>query len=473
MSKKIMERQPKLPFTELTAISPLDGRYREKITDLVPYVSEFALIRTRFEIEAKYLVALANAGIVRNLTESERRKLETFSRSITLKEAQDVKKTEEETRHDVKAMERSFRKMVKGTSLGDLTEMVHFGLTSEDVNNLSYRLMLKRACSEVCIPTLDLLVDELIDQAEKYQSTPMLARTHGQAAVPTTLGKEIINFASRLNDEVRKLENQKLTGKLTGAVGNFNALVAAYPNIDWISFSTRFVESLGLRPNLVTTQINPYEDMIELMQNIQRINGVIMDFDQDMWRYISDDWFAQVVKKGEVGSSTMPQKVNPIDFENSEGNLQLANGIIESMARKLAISRLQRDLSDSTTIRNVGVILGHCLVGYKSSLTGLSRVRPNFDRISDDLNRDWSILAESAQTILRCAQVEDPYSLVSSLTKGRRFDRNEWQSWIRSLPVDVEIKRKLERLTPENYIGLAVELTRGKIEEIRSTRSKE
>jgi len=473
MPKKKMERQSKLPFTELTAISPLDGRYRERVTDLVPYVSEFALIRTRFEIEAKYLVALSDALIIRNLKEDERRKLETFNRSITLKEAQKVKKTEEETRHDVKAMERSFRKMVKGTSLKDLTEMIHFGLTSEDVNNLSYRLMLKRACNEVCIPTLELLIDELTDQAEKYQSTPMLARTHGQAAVPTTLGKEIINFASRLNEEVQKLENQKLTGKLNGAVGNFNALAAAYPNVDWISFSTRFVESLGLKPNMVTTQINPYEDMIELMQSIQRINGVIIDFDQDMWRYISDDWFVQVVKKGEVGSSTMPQKVNPIDFENSEGNLQLANGIIESMTRKLALSRLQRDLSDSTTVRNVGVILGYCLLGYRSSLTGLLRVRPKFDKISDDLNRDWTILAESAQTILRSAHIEDPYSLVSSLTRGHRLDRNEWQSWIESLSVDVRIKRKLERLTPENYIGLAAELTQNKIKEIRSARRKQ
>lgn len=472
MPKNMIERRSKLPLTELTAISPLDGRYREKVAPLAPFVSEYALIRTRFEVEAKYLVALSQAGIVRNLNDNEKRKLETFERSITLKEAQKVKKTEEETRHDVKAMEKSFRKMVKGTSLRDLVEMIHFGLTSEDVNNLAYRLMLKRACTEVCIPALDSLVDELTQRAERYQSAPMLARTHGQSAIPTTVGKEIINFASRLNDEMQKLENQKLTGKLTGAVGNFNALVAAYPNIDWVAFSEKFVKSLGLEPNLITTQINPYEDVIEFLQNIQRINGIILDFDQDMWRYISDDWFEQVAKKGEVGSSTMPQKVNPIDFENSEGNLQLANGIIETMSRKLATSRLQRDLSDSTTIRNIGVLLGYSLIAYKSTLTGISRIKPNLSKITEDLNNDWSILAEAAQTVLRSAKVDDPYSLVATLTRGRHFDESQWGSWVNDLPVAEVVKRRLSKLNPQNYIGLASQLTRDKIKEIKSIRSR-
>src|SRR4030043_440364 len=274
---------------------------------------------------------------------------------MTMAQAERVKQIEDTTRHDVKAMERAFREFVVGTSLEDVTEMIHFGLTSEDINNLSYRLMLDRARREICVPALDQVVDGFADRASQYKGIPMLARTHGQPAVPTTLGKEMANIAVRLNRQTRKLENVKLTGKLNGAVGNFNAHFLAATEIDWIAFSEKFVRSLGLEPNLFTTQIKPYDDMIELFQAFQRVNGVLLDIDQDMWRYISDDWFTQEVKKGEVGSSTMPQKVNPIDFENSEGNLTLANGVLETLSRKLPISRLQRDLSASTTIRNIGV----------------------------------------------------------------------------------------------------------------------
>jgi len=472
MSTRKMSKRKPLPLIELTAITPLDGRYRERIVELAPYVSEYGLIRTRFEIEAKYLVALSDVGLVRRLTAKERKTLDSFGASLKLKDAEEVKRIEAETRHDVKAMERAFRGMVEGTSLADLTEMIHLGLTSEDINNLAYRLMLKRASEEVCIPVLDSLVDELIDRAKKYKADPMLARTHGQAAVPTTVGKEIVVFAARLNGQVRELEGQQLTGKLTGAVGNFNALNLAYPEVDWMKFSSKFVESFGLVPNLTTTQINPYEDMIKYFQNYQRICGIIIDFDQDMWRYISDDWFIQEAKKGEVGSSTMPQKVNPIDFENSEGNLTMANGVFETLSRKLTISRLQRDLSDSTTVRNIATTLGFFLVGTKSVLSGLSRVRPNLEKISEGLNHDWSILTEGVQTQLRIAGTDDPYSLIASLTRGGHIDKERWQQWVDGLPIPDAQKASLKKLTPQTYTGLAVELTNRAIVEILASRKK-
>lgn len=461
-----------LPLSPLTAITPLDGRYFEKVADLSPYVSEYNLIRVRFEIEAKYLIALADVGIIRRLTAVEREKLTSFGQKLSLGDVTKVKKIEEDVRHDVKAAEKTFRQMLGRTSLKNLIEMIHFGLTSEDVNNLAYRLMLTRATDDVLLPLLDQLTYELVSRAEKFKTTPMLGRTHGQAAVPTTVGKEFMVFAIRLNRQVRKLDKLKLTGKLTGAVGNFNALQLAFPNIDWLKFSSKFVESFGFQPNLVTTQINPYEDMIEYFQNYQRINTVLIDLDQDLWRYISDDWFTQEVKKGEIGSSTMPQKVNPIDFENSEGNLTLANSIFESLSRKLGISRLQRDLSDSTVIRNVGSALGYSLVGYKSVLSGLSRIRPNLPKISQELDKDWAILSEGVQTILRKFGVEDPYSLVASLMRGEHINKQMWQNWVGGLPIAEGQKRSLRQLTPQKYLGLAVELVNVGLKEIKLSKKK-
>lgn len=467
------ERQPKpLVFTELTAIAPPDGRYRYRIGELAPYVSEFNLIRTRVEIEAKYLVALSDVGVVRKLTDSERKRLGSFSQNLTLEDTQRVKEVEDRTRHDVKAMEIVFREKVAGTSLEDLIEMIHFGLTSEDVNNLAYRLMLKRATDEVMIPVLDNFTDELVKRAEATRAVPMLARTHGQAALPTTLGKELIVFASRLNREVRELEERPLRGKLTGAVGNFNALQVACPDVDWIKFSGRFVQSFGFEPNFATTQINSYEDMIAYFQNYQRINGIILDFDRDMWRYISDDWFGQEVKEGEKGSSAMPQKVNPIDFENSEGNLGLANALFEFFVRKLAVSRLQRDLSDSTVIRNIGTALSYCLVGYKSVLTGLSRVKPNEEQMRQALDRDWAILSEAAQTIMRKEKVDDPYELMVRLTRGRHIGKEQWEKLVEELPVSERVKKQLRKLTPQNYLGLAVKLTERAIKEIKKSKKR-
>lgn len=461
MKSKMSERssQQPLPFTELTAISPIDGRYRHITQELAPFTSEYALIKTRFEIEAKYLVALSKLGLTRKLKKEEIKRLNTFGENISTEDAQKVKEIEDETRHDVKAMERAFREMVQGSSLEDLTEWIHFGLTSEDVNNLSYRLMVKRATEEVCIPTLDELIAQLAQRTESYRALPMQARTHGQPAVTTTLGKEFGVFATRLNGEVRKLEVVKLTGKINGAVGNYNALRFVAPNVNWEEFSESFVQSLGLKPNLITTQINPYEDVIEYFQAIQRINSTISDFDSDMWRYISDDWLVQEVRKGEVGSSTMPQKVNPINFENSEGNLKIANSYADLFTRMLSESRLQRDLRDSTVIRNIGSALAHSLIGYTNTLEGLARIRPNGEKIAEDLNSDWAILTEAVQIYLRRVGVEDPYSLVAQLARGERIDQAAWQNWIDKLPVSDEHKAKLHELTPQTYIGDAVKLS--------------
>jgi adenylosuccinate lyase len=330
--------------------------------------------------------------------------------------------------------------------------------------------MFNQAVERAVLSVLNQIVDELAKIASAYKETPMLARTHGQPAVPTTLGKEMVNIALRLNRQVKKLETLRLTGKLNGAVGNYNALELAAPEVDWIEFSRKFVKSLGLEPNLATTQINPYEDEIEMFQVIQRINGIVLDIDQDMWRYISDNWFIQEVKKGEVGSSTMPQKVNPIDFENSEGNVQLANSFIEGMVRKLAVSRLQRDLSDSTTVRNIGVALAYSLLGYKSLLTGLSRVNPNVELLKKVLNENWVILTEGVQTVLRRTGVKDPYSLIASLSRGQHIGKDEWQTWIDGLDTKASIKKQLEVLTPETYIGKAVKLTELALGEIKSSR---
>ncbi|HSA83784.1 MAG TPA: adenylosuccinate lyase, partial [Patescibacteria group bacterium] len=453
-----------LPFSELAAISPLDGRYRAKIQNLAPFVSEYALIKNRIEIEINYLLALSEAGVTRSFTDAEKKKLQTLL-DLSFEDIKKVKDLEEQTRHDVKAMERTLRSHLHGSSLEDQIEMIHIGLTSEDINNLAYRLILKRGTEQI-VPALEEIVSSLSTWAEEYKGTPMLARTHGQAAVPTTVGKEMVNFAVRLHRQLMKLKKQKLTGKLNGAVGNFNALSYVYPATDWIEFSEKFVSSLGFEPNLITTQINQYDDVVEHLQIMHRINSILIDFDQDMWRYVSDDWFVQVAKKGEVGSSTMPQKVNPIDYENSEGNLGIANGLIEALSRKLMISRLQRDLSDSTTVRNYGMILGYSLLAYKSTITGIGRVHPNIDKINCRLNKDWAILGEGVQTLLRKSHVTDPYSLISSLTRGEKVDSKMWENWINELPITDDDKKQLSELTPEKYVGLAEKLTEKALKEM-------
>lgn len=471
-----MVKKPKpqpLPLMELTSITTLDGRYRKDVVELAPYVSEFNIIRTRVEIEAKYLIALSDVGVVRSLSSSERERLNSFGENISLGDAEKIKKIEDETDHDVKAMEKAFRTMLSGTSLEDLTEKVHFGLTSEDVNNLTYRLILKRSCEEIIIPNLDPVITELVRWADKYKAIlPIPARTHGQTAVPTTLGHEFVVFAKRLNKEVRTLEKASLEGKLNGASGNFNALYDSYPKIDWISFAKKFVRSFRLEPNLTTTQIAPYDDLIKDFQTFTRLNNILLGFDQDVWRYISDHWLAQENKKGEVGSSTMPQKINPIKFENSEGNLGKANAMFEFFARKLPISRLQRDLSDSTVIREMGAPLGWSLLAYKNTMKGLGRVWPNVSLLADILNKDWSILSEAAQTRMRKYGVKDPYTIMKDLTRGEEIDEKRWLEIVDQLPMTKAQKKDLKKLTPQKYIGLAVKLTAEAIKEIKKTKKK-
>ena len=445
-------------LSKITALNPLDGRYKDKTEALSPYLSEYALIKYRIKIEIKYLLALSKSKLIRELPKKEQEILTSLYADFSVEDALKVKQIEEETRHDVKAVEKYLRNKFSETSLTDIAEMIHFGLTSEDINNIAYRLMLKDSLEEVIMPKILELTSEIKTRAKKYKQVVILARTHGQAAIPTTFGKEMAVFYSRLEKELKTLRTQALTGKLNGAVGNFNSFYFADPTVDWIKFSKQFIASFELLPNLITTQINPFEDIIAILQNLQRINGILLDFDQDMWRYISDGWLRLAVKEKEVGSSTMPQKVNPIDFENSEGNLTLANGLIQAMNDKLYISRLQRDLTNSTIIRNLGTILGYCLLAYKSSLTGILRTDINQGKINEDLERDWSILSEGLQTFLRKAGFTEAYDYVKKNVRGKQMDRKTWEKLIQELPLDQKQKGKLLKLTPTSYIGLAENL---------------
>ena len=444
---------------DLLSITPLDGRYADKVFELSFFVSEYALIKYRVEIEITYLMALSKEKIFRNLSKKETDFLKSLYLKFDAKDALKIKEIEKETKHDIKAVEKYLRITFEKTSLKDISEFIHFGLTSEDINNIAYRLMLKNAVEKVILPKTYQLLENLGKRAKDYKKTVILGRTHGQPAVPTTFGKEFLVFYSRLETQIKLLEKQKLTGKLNGAIGNYNALDFVYPNIDWIKFSKNFIASFNLIPNLVTTQINSFEDIISLFQTLERINGVLLDFDQDMWRYISDNWLKLAVNYKEVGSSTMPQKVNPIDFENSEGNLTLANGLMQTINNKLYLSRLQRDLANSTVIRNLATVLGYCLLGYKSALAGILKVDVNLEQIEKDLNEDWSILSEGLQTYLRKEQLNNAYYFVAKLTKGKKFNKDSWQKLIDDLPIDQKHKEKLLKLTPNNYLGLAQKLT--------------
>lgn len=453
-----MPKSPSETLSELTTISPLDGRYRSQTQPLAEYFSEYALIKTRVAVEAQFLLLLSQTGVVRPLTEDEEERLKRLAPNLTLSDAQVVKKLEEKTQHDVKAMELVFRSLLQDTSLADCMEMVHFGLTSEDVNNIASRLMLKRGAEQVCIPAIEQIISWLTKEAKTYKDLPMLGRTHGQPAIPTTLGKELAVFALRLHKELQGLKKQELTGKLAGAIGNYSALTLTFPDIDWITIAQEFVTFFGLSPNAAATQINTYEDIVTYLQCFSRINSILIDLDQDMWRYISDEYFVQEVKKEEVGSSTMPQKVNPIKFENSEGNLGLANSLIEYMARKLPISRLQRDLSDSTVVRNLGTALAYGYLAYKATLDGLNRVTPNERVLREELTENWVILSEAAQTMLRKENIPNAYDYIKQLSRGKHLDKKGWQTFIADLPISSAAKTTLTALTPETYTGLAEEI---------------
>ena len=443
----------------LYAISPLDGRYAEATAPLIDFFSEFAFLRDRVRVELDFLAALSKTGLARPLTDSESAQLQSIKGNFSLTDAESILEYERRTRHDVKAIEYFIQSKLQDTSLKDLIPWIHFGLTSEDTNSIGQGIALNESRAKVILPALDNLLSALSDLAVQYRAVPMLARTHGQYAVPTTLGKEFAVYVARLMKTRDQLFAHRFEAKLTGAVGNFNALQAAAPQVDWLSFSNNFVSSFRLEPNLLTTQILPYDNWIRYFDLIRLTNSILIDFAQDIWRYISDGSFQQAVVIGEVGSSTMPQKVNPIDFENAEGNLGIANSLFTHYAQKLTVSRLQRDLSDSTVRRTFGTALGHSLLAWTNFQRGLKRIAPDEGRLKAELNSHWEVISEGAQTILRAAGKSDAYESLKEMTRGRVLTEADYRSWCDSIAVDDATRALLKNLSPETYIGLAIELT--------------
>ncbi len=451
---------------DLNSLSPLDGRYVSETQSLRDYFSEFAYIRDRAIIEINYFIALSkDARLARPLTPAEVDFLLSLTISFSSDEAQQIKELEKVTRHDVKAVENFLRRKLSSTSLSDLLAFLHFGLTSEDVNNIAQALALQNSRHEVILPALERILEQLAKLIRAHKSTSMPARTHGQPAVPTTFGKEMAVFYSRLKKQRKKLASHSFEAKLTGAVGNLNALVAAAPQVDWQRFAADFLGGLGLKSNFITTQILPYDNWVEYFNTLHLINSILIDFAQDMWRYISDNYVKLQVVDSEVGSSTMPQKINPIDFENAEGNLGLANSLLEHFARKLPISRLQRDLSDSTARRTFGTALGHSLVAYTSLTRGLERVEANQTMMKKELKKHWEVIAEGAQTILRAAGISEAYEQLKSVSRGKELTQEAFAEWIEGLRVDQAVKEKLRGLSPLNYLGLAEKIASGVLEE--------
>jgi adenylosuccinate lyase len=435
----------------LHALSPLDGRYENETLPLRDFFSEFAFLRTRTWIELNYLSALSKTGIFpAERLSGWKPDLQDF----TDDDARKIQEYEKTTRHDVKAIEYFLREKLPD----ELHPWIHFGLTSEDINNIAQALALRASRDQILLPALDRLILSLRDLARKYRALPFLARTHGQPAVPTTLGKEIAVYLARLIHCRTEIARHKFEAKLTGAVGNFNALQATAPQVNWVSFSKEFIQGLGLEPNLVTTQILPYDNWVRYFGFINLTNTILIGYTQDFWRYISDAVLKQKIVEGEVGSSTMPQKVNPIDFENAEGNLGIANALLAHYEQKLLISRLQRDLSDSTVRRTFGVALGHTLLAWNNLVRGMSRVDADEDQIKLALNAHWEVISEGAQTILRAAGRSDAYESLKSQIRGRVLDENSYRLWAESLDVDEETRTRLLSLSPESYVGLAVDL---------------
>jgi adenylosuccinate lyase len=447
----------------LTAVSPVDGRYRSRTRELEGYFSEFALIRYRVRVEVEWYIALAANPKVESpkpLSAATARKLRTIYTAFSLADARRVKALEAETNHDVKAVEYFVKERVAAIDRSLPVEMVHFACTSEDINNLSYALMLKEFSENELLPRLSSVTGRIATLAHRFKSVPMLARTHGQEASPTTVGKEMAIFAARLERQTGQLRRQEYLGKFNGAVGNFNAHVSAYPEVDWIEQSKSFVESFGLVWNPLTTQIESHDFLAELFANISRINRILLGFCRDMWAYIAIGYFRQRTIKGETGSSVMPHKINPIDFENAEGNLGVADALFEHLAGKLPISRWQRDLSDSTAMRAMGPAFGHAMVALASIERGLDKVEVNEKRIDEDLDAEeaWEVLAEAIQTLMRRHGLPHPYETLKELTRGRSVDRAAIQSFIDSLPLKNGAKERLKKTSPRTYIGLAPEL---------------
>ncbi len=448
-----------MDFSPLTTLNPLDGRYHDKTKALAKIFSEASLIQHRTGIEVRYLQFLSKHKIIRSFNSEEQKQLDDLL-SLSEKQIKRVKTIEKKTHHDVKAVEYFLREEFEQSSVKDCTPYIHLGLTSADINNLAYGQMITKAHQHIVLSQLTQLLDQLKQMAAQYQDLPMLARTHGQPALPTTFGKEVSVTAMRLLKQLEKLANFKLTGKLTGAVGSLQALDLVFSQHDWLKLSTEFVSSLGLKPNLHTTQINPADNLIELLQIYHRLNSILIDLNQDLWRYISDHWLIQNKNKEQVGSSTMPQKVNPIRFENSEGNLTLANGLIETLSRKLPISRLQRDLSNSTINRNIGLVFAYNHLGYTSLSSGLNTIKPNQEKIKQNLNDNYNILGEALQTKLRQKQDPQAYEKTAELTKTKKLSQADWQRIVADTAPD------LVDLTPADYTGLAIKLTQKAVKEI-------
>lgn len=450
--------------TPINAISPIDGRYADKAAELRPLFSERGLIRQRVRVEALWLKALAaepDIEELRDLPAAALTVLDALAAELTEADALEVKRIERETNHDVKAVEYFVKsRLDEVPAWRERREFVHFACTSEDINNLSYALMLREARDQVLLPRLDALITRLRALAHETASIPMMSRTHGQPATPTTLGKEIANFTYRVSEQRAKFEAVAIAGKINGAVGNFNAHFAAYPSVDWPKLGQRFVQSLGLQWNPYTTQIEPHDWMAEYLDALARINTVLIDLCQDMWGYISLGYFRQRTVAGEVGSSTMPHKVNPIDFENAEGNLGLANALLRFLADKLPISRWQRDLTDSTVLRNVGVAVSHGLIAWRSIERGLERVDVDPARLAEDLDANWELLAEPIQTVMRRYGVENAYEQLKALTRGQRVSAASLRAFIQELPLPDSAKQTLLELTPATYIGEAARLAK-------------
>ncbi len=447
-----------MSVNQLSAISPVDGRYRSEVASLAPYFSEEALIRYRIHVEIEYFIALCEMPLpqLHQVDAHRFEELRAIYRNFQHEDALAVKAIEEKTNHDVKAVEYFIKQKLDTMGLGDYKEFIHFGLTSQDINNTAIPLALKEALSEIYIPLFEQVLSQLQKLATKWADVSMLARTHGQPASPTRLGKEIAVFAERLEQQFHLLKQIPHAAKFGGATGNFNAHKVAFPSVDWKHFATKFVsEELGLQHSFPTTQIEHYDHMAALFDALKRINTILIDLDRDFWTYVSMDYFKQKIKEGEVGSSAMPHKINPIDFENSEGNLGMANALFEHLSAKLPVSRLQRDLTDSTVLRNIGVPLAHTVIGFKSTLKGLEKLLINKVRIAEDLSANWAVVAEALQTILRREGYPNPYEALKGLTRtNEKIDEAAIHRFIDSLALSESLSSELKSIHPGNYTGI-------------------
>ena len=451
-----------MQLNALTALSPIDGRYQDKASALRPIFSEFGLLKFRVTVEVRWLQKLASHAQINEvsaLSKEANDYLNHIVENFSLEDAERIKAIERTTNHDVKAVEYFLKEKSEALpELAQISEFIHFACTSEDINNTSHALMLKTAREEVLLPEWKKMIDAVVELANRYKDIPLLSRTHGQPASPTTIGKEMANVAYRLKRQYKQLENLEILAKINGAVGNYNAHLSAYPEIDWHTFSQEFVESLGVTWNPYTTQIEPHDYIAEFFDCVARFNTIVIDFDRDMWGYIALNHFKQRTIAGEIGSSTMPHKVNPIDFENSEGNLGLANAVMSHLGQKLPISRWQRDLTDSTVLRNLGVGLGYALIAYASTLKGISKLEVNEQHLRDELEQNWEVLAEPIQTVMRRYGIEKPYEKLKELTRGKRVDGEAMRQFIDGLALPQAEKDRLKQMTPASYIGYAVEL---------------